>query len=216
MGAVRKAVTGEPTLPRLDGIDVSKWQGADRLAKGARLRDLVGGDAGMGPQHEGARPTVRSEPRQHDHGTLPAPVPLPRGGARPVTAQVTAYLNTIGQLAVGEGVMLNAEEPGVTVAMCVSWLQAVEAVTGIPSTVYTGGHVAGGPIWNSNVIFDGHRARFFAAYTSESEALVMHAQGKIWDAWQWTDKGKVAGVSTDVDCVQIQDGGARSAGVVRW
>ena len=107
--------------------------------------------------------------------------------------------------------MLDAEEPGVTVAMCVSWLQTVEAVTGIPSTVYTGGYVAGGGDLELERHFQRRRARFFAAYTSESEALVTHAQGKIWDAWQWTDKGKVAGVSTDVDCVQ-----ARRRCQVRW
>jgi lysozyme len=214
MGAVRKAITPGPALPRTDGIDVSKWQGAIDWPK------VLGSGIWWVAMRVWDRSTKAPDQRfaANRANTTTARFRLLYHYlevARPVTAQVTDYLKTIGQLAVGEGVMLDAEEPGVTVAMCVSWLQAVEAVTRIPSTVYTGGHVAGGAIWNSNVIFNGHRARFFAAYTSESEALVKHAQGKSWDAWQWTDKGKVAGVSTDVDCVQVQDGGARFAGVVR-
>ena len=144
MGAVPKAITPEPTLPRTDGIDVSKWQGAIDWPK------VFGSGIWWVAMRVWDRSTKAPDQRFAANRANTAPA---RFGPctttsrwRPVTAQVTDYLNTIGQLAVGEGVMLDAEEPGVTVAMCVSWLQTVEAVTGIPSTVYTGGYVAGGDL----------------------------------------------------------------------
>ena len=138
-GAVPKAITPEPTLPRTDGIDVSKWQGAIDWPK------VFGSGIWWVAMQVWDRSTKAPDQRfaanrQHGPGTLPAPVPLPRGGARSQPRSPTTSIRSVSSPSAR--VMLDAEEPGVTVAMCVSWLQTVEAVTGIPSTVY-GGYVAG-------------------------------------------------------------------------
>jgi lysozyme len=193
-----------PTTPRTDGIDVSKWQGTINwpqvLGTGLKWVAMRVWDRQIGapdPQFAANRNGAKPAKYRLLYHYLQASVPI--------QTQVDQYLNTVGTLQPGEGVMLDAEESGITEAMCLDWLSKVEGVTGRPSTVYTGGYVAGGTIWRSNHIFNGQRARFFAAYTSQSEALVKHAGGIMWDAWQWTDEGMVAGISTPVDCDQVDD-----------
>jgi len=115
---------------------------------------------------------------------------------------VDELFKSIGTLRKGEGIMLDAEEEGITEAMCVEWLEAVEAKTGVPCAVYTGGYTAGGTIWRSTKIFNGKRARVFAAYTDEAEARE-HADGIAWDGWQYSATGKVPGVDADCDLDRI-------------
>lgn len=120
----------------------------------------------------------------------------------PATVQAAHFLRTVGGLAVGEGVMLDAEEDGITLAQCIEWCRLVEAATGRPVAVYTGVYVAGRTIWQSPVLFDGRRARVLAAYTSEARARRIAAP-HAWDAWQWTGSGTVAGVDGPVDIDQV-------------
>jgi lysozyme len=119
-----------------------------------------------------------------------------------VEGQVRNFLDAVGPLDVGEGVMLDAEEDGITEAMCVEWCQRVEAITGRPVAVYTGVFVAGGSLWRSPRLFDGWRPRVLAAYTSEARAQAL-ALPYRWDAWQWTGTGRLPGIVGDVDVDQV-------------
>jgi len=100
--------------------------------------------------------------------------------------------------------MLDAEQDGITVQDCLDWLGVVEPVLGRPAAVYTGGYVAGGSIWKSPQIFNGQRARVFAAYCSEADAK-RHAQGIAWDCWQWSSTGRVPGINANCDQDQVDN-----------
>jgi GH25 family lysozyme M1 (1,4-beta-N-acetylmuramidase) len=100
--------------------------------------------------------------------------------------------------------MLDDEEPGLTVDDCVRWCDRVEAHTGRPAVVYVGRYTAGGALWSSPRIFNGQRARIFPAYTTEAKATAIAAPYG-WDAWQWTEKGSVAGIGPLVDLDQVDD-----------
>lgn len=192
-------------MPRSEGTDVSKWQGAIdwRAVQGAGVwwaatrvwdRDLRCPDATFAANRAGM---AFARHRLLYYWLEP-------GRAQ---AGVSELLDTIGTLQPGEGVMLDAEEGGITEGECLQWLEAVEAATGLPCAVYTGGYVAGGAIWRSTRIFDGRRARVFAAYCSEADAH-HHAGGIAWDAWQWTSTGTLPGVSTGVDLDQVDNAAA--------
>jgi len=103
--------------------------------------------------------------------------------------------------------MLDAEQDGITEGECLQWLEQVEAQTGLPCAVYTGGYVAGGTIWHSALIFDGRRPRVFAAYTDEAAARG-HADGIPWDAWQFSATGRVPGIAANCDEDQVDNPGA--------
>jgi hypothetical protein len=124
-----------------------------------------------------------------------------------VDASVDEFFQAVGSLRPGEGVMLDAEEEGIDEDQCVQWLEAVEARTGVPCAVYSGGYVAGGTIWKSSRIYNGQRARVFAAYCSETDAI-RHAGGVGWDAWQYSASGRVPGIEPNCDLDRIDNGAA--------
>lgn len=121
------------------------------------------------------------------------------------TQQADLYISLIGgALRSGEGVMLDSEIEGFDEQSNLSWLQRVESVTRKPSAVYTGGYVNGGTIWRSNKIYNGQRARVFAAYSSEADAH-RHAGNIPWDAWQYTGSGSCPGVLGNCDLDQVDN-----------
>jgi hypothetical protein len=124
-----------------------------------------------------------------------------------VAEGVDEFFQAVGNLRPGEGVMLDAEEDGITEDECLQWCEAVEARTGIPCAVYTGGYAASGTIWKSERIYNGQRARVFAAYTTEEDAH-RHAQGHQWDAWQYSCTGTVPGIAPQCDLDRIDNGAA--------
>ena len=196
--------------PRIDGIDVSKWQGvidwptvqasAGITWAACRVwdRDIGGPD----PQFTANRAGMAfARHRLLYHWLQPGLVEV----------GVDQVMSTVGALADGEGIMCDAEEDGITEAEVLEFCELIEARTGRPVAVYTGGYVAGGTIWHSGNIFNGHRPRIFAAYTSESEARDQHADGIAWDAWQWSSTGKVPGINGNVDLDQVDDAAAFDA-----
>jgi lysozyme len=189
-------------MPRTDGIDVSKWQGTIDW----------GAVAATGITWSACRTWDRD---LHQVDQSFAYNRAGQGFCRhrllyywlePMRALpgVDELFAAIGALAPGEGVMLDAEQDGITESDCLAWLEAVEARTGLPCAVYTGGYVAGGSIWRSTRIFDGRRARVFAAYSSEADAH-RHAGGIAWDAWQWSSTGHVPGIHANCDLDQIDN-----------
>jgi lysozyme len=189
-------------MPRLDGIDVSKWQGAIDWGAvsseglswvAARVWDRdTGAPDETWPANRAGMAFAR-----HRLGYFWL---LPGQGA--LGAQ--QFLETVGTLAAGEGAMLDAEQDGITEQDCLDWLAPVEAATGRPAAVYTGGYVAGGTIWTSSRIYDGTRPRIFAAYCDEGEARG-HAQGIAWDVWQYSNEGSMFGVPALVDLDQVDN-----------
>lgn len=183
-------------MPRTDGIDVSQYQGAiDWTA----VRST-------GIQWVGMRVC---------HGYVDTQFARNRAGAAwawhrllydymDPGGNADTFLATVGKLRLGEAAMLDAEAPGLTVGDCLRWCQQVEAATGRPAVIYTGKFTAGGTIWSSSQLFNGQRARILAAYTSEPTARALAAPYG-WDAWQWTDKGAVAGIGPLVDLNQVDD-----------
>lgn len=187
-------------MPRLDGIDVSKWQGSIDWPAVATTgiwwaacrvwdRDTGAPDATFKANRAGM---AFARYRLLYDWLLPG---QGREGAE-------RFLSTVGTLAPGEGAMLDAEQDGITEADCLDWLYLVEAATARPAAVYTGGYVAGGAIWRSPYIFDGARPRVFAAYTTEADAHT-HASGIAWDVWQWSSTEHVPGIAGNVDADQV-------------
>lgn len=122
-------------------------------------------------------------------------------------AQAAHFLKCVGTLHVGEFAMLDAEEGGITVAMVLDWLAAVEAVTHRPCSVYTGAYVAGGTIWQSTMVRNspyGPRPMHLAAYTTEAKALKLPGVAAYpWSAWQYSSNGPVPGVTGRCDMNRI-------------
>lgn len=184
-------------MPRSDGIDVSQWQ---QVINWSQVRT-------SGIQWVAMRATVRTATdtqfAANRRGAVWARHRLLYDYLAP-GGNADAFLRVVGQLQPGEAAMLDAEAPGLTVDDCVRWCDQVEARTGRPAIVYTGKYTAGGTIWASRRVFNGQRARFFAAYLSEADARALAAPYG-WDAWQWTDSGRVSGIVPNVDLDQVDN-----------
>ena len=203
-------------MPKRNGIDVSRYQAlvdwgkvagsgvvwaATKATQGTKYADatLARNRAGM------ASAQIRH--RLFYHWLNPAPLVLRLSAkARVADArkQAAHFLATVGPLSAGEGVMLDAEQDGITADAVLAWCEAVEAKTGRPVAVYTGVYVAKGSIWQSRSIFNGRRPRVLAAYTTEQRARTI-ATPYRWDVWQWTGSGRMPGVGPEVDIDQVDN-----------
>lgn len=206
-------------MPRLDGIDVSKWQGEigwpEVVAStgitwaAARTWDRQANPPGVDVQFPANRAGMAATGLRHR---------LLYYWLEPgrVDEGVAEFFAAVGVLTPGEGVMLDAEQEGITEDECLRWCEAVEARTGLPVAVYTGGYTAGGEIWHSARLFNGQRARVFAAYCDEAAAREVHADGIPWHAWQWSCEGQVPGIgaNTDLDQVDVPEAFDRACGLV--
>lgn len=200
-------------MPRRDGIDVSRFQHPPytsapvdwHAVKGAGIRwaayQALKGES-PDPSFEHNREASRGIEVRLAYGYPTTPLAPNQPTAMPWAEQGRLFCSVLGDLDDPEGVMLDAEVEGITEQLCLEWLDVVEAWSGRPCAVYTGGYVAGGTLWRSPRIFDGSRPRVFAAYCSEDEARG-HAAGIAWDAWQWTGTGTSPGVEGDCDCDQV-------------
>jgi len=112
-----------------------------------------------------------------------------------VVDQVGFYLSKVGKLQLNEGVMIDAEEGGITLADTLEFADRVEQKTGRPCSIYTGAFVAGGSIWTSQTLFNGLRARHLAAYTSEQKMKALPGvDPPLPAAWQYSSNGPVPGI----------------------
>ena len=203
-------------MPKRNGIDVSRYQGlvdwgkvagsgvvwaATKATQGTRYADatLARNRAGM------ASAQIRHRLFYHWLNPAPALVRLSaKARAADARKQAAHFLATVGPLSAGEGVMLDAEQDGITADAVLAWCEAVEAKTGRPVAVYTGVYVAKGSIWQSRSIFNGRRPRVLAAYTTEQRARTI-ATPYRWDVWQWTGSGRMPGVGPEVDIDQVDN-----------
>ena len=123
--------------------------------------------------------------------------------------QVDHFVRTVGYLNPGEGVMLDAERDNltqieVTLEQCIEWCERVEAIFHRPVAVYTGAFVDSGRIWRSDVLYNGHRPRVLAAYTSE-ERMKKIVGFRLPDMWQYSSDGPVPGVIGRCDMNHVYD-----------
>lgn len=122
----------------------------------------------------------------------------------PASVQAAHVARTAGALVEGEGLMLDAEQTGITEPLTREVAVRLEDAYQRPAAIYTGRYVAGGALWFSTALFNGHRPRVFAAYTTPARARSI-ASPHAWDVWQWTGTGRVPGVSTLVDINQVDN-----------
>lgn len=114
-------------------------------------------------------------------------------------AQAHHFLDLIGRLEEGEGVMIDIEQPGVTVAIVLQFSQVLwAALPGRPLINYTGAYVAGGTIWQSTSLRNspyGPQAMHVAAYTTEARMRSLPGMAAYPPSgWQNSSNGPVPGV----------------------
>lgn len=194
-------------MPRLDGIDIShyqsdkgpidwnavkatgiKWIGI-KATQGVSSRDPFFSSHRTGATQAGIRQKLY-------YHWLSANVSA--------ESQAAWCISVVGSLAPGEGIMLDAEENGITVDQAITFCRILEGHYGRPVAVYTGIYVAGGSIWKSTVLFNGTRPRILAAYSTEAKAKAA-ALPFTWDAWQYTGSGTFPGIKGAVDLDQIDN-----------
>ena len=112
--------------------------------------------------------------------------------------QARWFLKNFQGIGEGEGVIVDAEQAGITANQVLAFCQTIEGTTGRPVAVYTGIHVAAGSIWRDARIFNGERIRWLAAYVAETRARAAAAPWGF-DIWQYSSSGSVPGVSTRCD-----------------
>jgi GH25 family lysozyme M1 (1,4-beta-N-acetylmuramidase) len=208
------------TAPRRDGIDVSHYQGVVDWVKAVAAGifwvafKFTQGTGYVDPTAIGNRLNARNAAARYRfayHWLSPAPLLarlIPAARQANARSQAAFFLATIGTLDIGEGVLLDAEEAGITVDMAIAWCEAVEAVTGRPVAVYCGVYTIGGALWHSTELFNGKRPRVLAGYVSEDRMLAAAAPFQP-DAWQYSSASTVvpgvAPARCDEDMVYNRD-----------
>lgn len=116
-----------------------------------------------------------------------------------IEAQAAYYLAKTGALRVGEMVLVDAEQSGITEPESYRLLNLIEDVTQRPSAMYGGVSTAGGQNWRSSRIRMsrfGPRAMFLAAYMTQAALAAKLIQLGIQDleahANQWGSDGILA------------------------
>jgi len=219
-------------VPRKDGIDVSRFQHPPYQAKPVDWEAVKNAGvwwvAYQTIKGDSVDPSFAYNRSECARLSIPADAPAGTLGFRyrlaygypttphspnqatntPWDQQARNFVSAVGRLLSGEGVMCDAETEGISEQLTLLWCQTVEVATKLPVAVYTGGYVAGGTLWRSSSIYNGQRARVFAAYSSESDARNKHAAGIPWDAWQFSGTGACPGVLGDCDLDQVDDAAA--------
>ncbi|CAB4197594.1 Acm Lyzozyme M1 (1,4-beta-N-acetylmuramidase) [uncultured Caudovirales phage] len=192
---------------RLDGIDVSRYQGTVDWVQVKASCAVPSKSLAAWKVTQGTR-TLDPAAGTNRKNTATAGIYY-RFGYHWLSASTNAlsqakwFLQNFAPLQPGEGVILDCEEAGITVPQITTWCAHVEAVTGRPVAIYTGVHVAGGAIWNSQLIFgSGQRMRWLAAYVSEAKARKA-CEPYGFDVWQWSSSGSVPGVAGRCDVNMI-------------
>jgi len=109
--------------------------------------------------------------------------------------QARWFLENFQGIGEGEGVILDYEEKGLSPDAALAFCTEVEKVTGRPVAVYCGVYQNA---WKDTRIFNGQRMRWVAAYVSEARVRAA-CQPYGFDMWQWSSSGTVPGVPTRCD-----------------
>jgi GH25 family lysozyme M1 (1,4-beta-N-acetylmuramidase) len=201
--------TPSPTPTRLEGLDVSKWQGAIDWAKvkaAGKKFAIIRASAGSltsDDQYAANRAGARANgiPYAAYHY------------ANPDTATNDALneANWFLQNATpASGDMLPALDVEVTNGLSVSamqtwvstWLQRVSAVTGVKPMIYTSPNFWSTYMGNTQMFAQGgYKVLWIAHWTTASQPTVPASNwgGYGWTFWQYTSSGTVSGISGSVD-----------------
>lgn len=125
----------------------------------------------------------------------------------PVKKQVAHFVSTVKELHEGDlPPMLDLETeswwqsipPADRLPLVIAWLQAVEEKLGLPPIIYTGFYFARDILRTS-----GHREllkyKLWTAHYTKAPGPLIAPPWKTWTFWQYTDRGRVPGIISDVD-----------------
>ena len=216
-----------PEAFRTHGPDVAKWQhphgkpinwaAAKRSGAGYAFMKATEGTTVVNPwfRADWSGAARAGLPRGAYHFARPA---LPISTA---TAQAHAYLRVVGTLhrpgdmpAVLDLESTGGLTPGQLILWAQQWVRTVQDATGRAPILYTyrsfwknraanSSALTHLPLWLADYS-DGHAGA--GRLTGPTRPLVGHWQD--WAIWQWTDRGRVAGVAAPVD-VNVFNGGAK-------
>ena len=116
-------------------------------------------------------------------------------------AQARWFLQNFQGIGEGEGVILDYEEKGLSPDAALAFCTEVERVTGRPVAVYCGVYQNA---WKDTRIFNGQRMRWVAAYAAEARVRAA-CQPYGFDMWQWSSSGTVPGVPTRCDVNLVEN-----------
>lgn len=129
-----------------------------------------------------------------------------------IADQAAWYLKVVGVLEVGEFVMIDAEQGGITEPESYDLLSHIEAVTRRPSALYGGISTAGGGNWRSDRIRNspfGPRCMWLAAYMTQEKLAARLDQLGISHLTthvnQYSSDGPAPGVTGRCDLNQVND-----------
>lgn len=191
-------------MPRVDGVDVSKWQGSINWSA------LV---LGTGIKFASARVWDR------DTGAIDATFQANRLGmafsgvryrflawylepGRSPVEQASQCFSIVGPLAAGEAIGLDAESTS-TAAQAEQFKARIVQLYGNRMGCYTANFVDGGKTWRSTKLYDGSVPRWWAAPIDEAAARA-RATPYAWDLWQW-GQGPLPGIIGPVDLNQLDN-----------
>ena len=192
-------------MTRLDGIDVSKYQGAVNwpAVRAACAR----------PDFAVAAWKVTQGVRTLDPTAARNRADAAAAGFRwrmgyhwlspnlDGVAQARWFLQNFQGIGEGEGVILDYEEKGLSPDAALAFCTEVERVTGRPVAVYCGVYQNA---WKDTRIFNGQRMRWVAAYAAEARVRAA-CQPYGFDMWQWSSSGTVPGVPTRCDVNLVEN-----------
>lgn len=124
--------------------------------------------------------------------------------------QAIWFFDNVGELSVGEGWMLDFEQPKTTAAMAAVWVDTIRRMTNreygycYTGCTNTGQGFKGHESWNDANLWDPKLGRFLAWYGSLM-AATRGAAPHTFHAWQWTDRYQTAGIGPLVDCDRFYD-----------
>jgi GH25 family lysozyme M1 (1,4-beta-N-acetylmuramidase) len=193
--------------PRIQGIDISKYQGRIRWSavastpirfvilratKGNRYRD---------------RKYARNLAGATQHRLVVGAYHLGKPGRAPWDARAEAdHFLRVARVAAGDVVpVLDIEEtgglsPGQLRVWARAWLERVEARTGVRAMIYSSSHFWQGSMWNTSWFARrGHPLWVAHWYVGAPRVPAQRWGGRGYTVWQWSASGKIAGIRGDVD-----------------
>lgn len=183
-----------------DGADVSHWQGQiswSEFNPGAAFVFIKagGGDDGMytDPQFNANKSGVRALGSQMPHGFYWF------GSSNDATDEATYFVNNcVSDLQVGEALVLDSESgSALSPDWCLTWLNQVEALTGVKPLIYMSASKTTSQDWSQVVA--GNFGLWVADYSVPPTGTVPIGYWSFYAFQQFADNGSFPGISGNVD-----------------
>jgi GH25 family lysozyme M1 (1,4-beta-N-acetylmuramidase) len=193
--------------PRVPGIDVSKYQGRIRWSAVASTRvRFVIMRATKGNRYRDGK-YARNLAGATQHRLVVGAYHFAKPGSAPWDARAEAdHFLRVARVAAGDVVpVLDIEETGGLSprqlrAWARAWLERVEARTGVRAMIYSGSHFWQGFMRNTTWFARlGHPLWVAHWYVGAPRVPGRRWGGRGFAVWQWSARGRVAGIRGDVD-----------------